>query len=542
MLLCLPLAILTAPAQPVQLTLGQNFVASTYALNSTALPPDSNGTIGPQHFVEFINGSVSIYNRTNGVLMSRKTNLQFWAAAGLILSSDSATSDPRVIYDSTTQRWFASQVDINATATDPTVYGNDFLLAVSATSDPRGPWHGVMFPADPDTSSFADFPTLGLDANAVYLSGDMYIGQTNPVGASLVSIPKADLTNSTPTAANRTWFGVMNYTNHGEVLQPAICFDGSVTGAVLGLGDIGYDSDPHSNVVFSVVQNGGTPTASLSAATSINVSPYVVPMNDNLGAPNFNPTQPDGTTNIMGDDGRLSARVYAVGGVLYAVHNTEVNNRIAIQWFRINAATHALLESGTIADNNLDLFYPCIAANSNGVVVIACNGSSINTFVSCYALAGVTINGVTQFGGLQLLQAGQVSYHGDDETYADLMGLPLSSRWGDYNSISVDPNDANRFWTIVMYPSDAANADVWSTQVTELVTTYRPALALSVTGNQAVVAWPGSATGYGLQATTNLANASAWLTVTNLPVLTNNNFTVTLPLTNAAARFFRLKK
>src|SRR5207245_583371 len=107
----------------------------------------------------------------------------------------------------------------------------------------------------------------------------------------------------------------------------------------------------------------------------------------------FDPLQPDGSTTLTANDARLGAKVYAVGGVLYAVHSTELNNRIAVRWYRINAANHALLESGTIADTNLDLFFPSICANANGTVVIACNGSGIDTFVSCFAVAGQIVNG-----------------------------------------------------------------------------------------------------------------------------------------------------
>jgi len=524
----------------VVVAIGQNFTGSTYGVNSAALPPDANGAVGPRHFMEFINGTVAVYNKTNGLSVQRKSNLKFWSDAGLIISPDSGVSDPRVIYDPSTQRWFASQVDYDSAVLDPTVEANDFLLAVSDTIDPTGHWHGFMFQADPDNGTFADFPTLGVDGNAVYLSGDMYQGIDNPVGPSLVSIPKADLIAGTPTIANRTWFGVMNSAERGQVLQPVICLDGSSTGSVLAMGDIGMDSDPHSNVVSFAVQNAASSNATLTAAISINVSPYVVPFNSVLGYPFFNPMQPDGTTYLAANDARLSAKVYAVAGVLYAVHSTEVNDRIAIRWYRINAATHALLESGTIADANLDLFFPSIAANAGGTIVIGCNGSSINTFVSSFAIVGATVNGVTTFASPTLLNAGTVSYHGDDEVFADLLGNPLSSRWGDYSATSVDPTDPNHFWTIQMFPSDAANSDVWSTQISEILTA-NPVLSITVSNATAVVSWPETAITFNLESNTNLLDSSGWTVVT--PNFSTNNGQVyyQTSLTNRA-RFFRLHK
>ena len=526
-------------------TIGQNFTGSTYEVNSSALPPDSNGAVGPRHFVEFVNGTVAVYNKTNGHSVQRKTNLKFWSDAGLIISPDSGVSDPRIIYDPLTQRWFVSQIDFDASSIDPTMEANDFLLAVSATADPTGQWHGFLFQVDPDNGFFADFPTLGVDSNAVYLSGDMYFGEDRPMGPGLVSIPKADLLASSPTIANRTWFGVMAISVRGQVLQPAICLDGSSTGNVLAMGDIGSDSELHSNMVLFAVQNGASTTATLSPPTSIEVLPYSVPFNADMGFPLFSAAQPDGTVTLQANDARLSASVYAVGGVLYAVHSTDLNGRIAIRWFRIDARTRTLLEFGTISDPTLDLFFPSIAANPDGVVVIAYNGSGSSTYISCFASTGETRNGVTSFGDRLLLKSGVVSYHDLGEILAELLGdPPVDSRWGDYSALSVDPFDSNRFWIIQSYPSDTGAFDegLWSTQITELVTTSpAPLLAITRSGSDAIVSWPASASGFHLESNTSLNALNQWTLVTSKFSTNSGRIYFQTPLTNTA-RFFRLHK
>ena len=536
--LCLLLAGVGVRAQ-VAVKIGQNFTGSTYGVNSAALPPDSNGAIGPKHFVEFINGTFAVYNRTNGHSVQRKTDIKFWSDAGLIISPDSGVSDPRVIYDPISQRWFASQVDYDATAPsgDPTFEANDFLLAVSAGSDPSGTWHGFMFQADPDSGNFADFPTLGVDSNGVYLAGDFFYGSDNPIGPGLVSIPKADLLAGTPTIANRTWFGVMDDSVRGQVLQPVICLDGSSSGNILAMGDIGNDSDPHSNLVSFAVQNAASPSATLTASTSINVSPYIVPFNPDAGVPLFTAVQPDGTATLQANDARLSAQVYAVAGVLYAVHSTEVNNHMAVRWYRISATTHALLESGTITNADLDLFYPAIAANANGTVIIGYNGSGIGTFVSCYAVAGQTVNGVTTFGNPILLQSGVTSYH---DLYEE-SGLATQSRWGDYSTVTVDPTDSSRFWFIGMYPSGTGSTfgdGIWSTQITQLLTAPLQ-LAISRSGTNVMVSWPGLAADSQLLSTTNLVPPVVWSNVTQTTLTNDSQAFVLVPI-SGRQQFFRL--
>jgi hypothetical protein len=525
------------PAVPV--SIGQNFTGSSFGIDSSAIPADGNGVIGPQHFVEFINGSFAVYNKTNGQNVKRIADSKFWSNAGVLLSTTDAVTDPRIIYDPTVQRWFASMVDLNAAAvSDPTLEANDFLLAVSDGADPRGTWHGFLFQADPDTGAFADFPTLGVDSNGVYLSAEMYHGEANPLGTALVSFPKTDLLAATPTIARRTWFGVMSYGQRGQVLQPAICFDGSSAGQMVATSDYGNDSSPHSNLVSFAVQNASGPGASLTTATFIPTLPWVVPDSAYLPGPAFAPIQPDGTDTLVANDARLSAKVYAVGGVLYAVHNTELNNHIAIRWYRIRAADQVLLESGTIADPNLDLFFPSIAANAYGVIVIGFNGCGASTFISCYAMVGQTFNGVTTFGNRVLLQASTLDYH----DFYEQLGLNTTSRWGDYSATSVDPSDPNRFWTLQMYATDSVDfGSVWTTQITELVTAPLVSLAIAPVGTNVTLSWSSAFAGFQLQSATNLVSPVAWSDVTQVRQTNGNQLVVQLPAPTGS-QFFRLKK
>jgi hypothetical protein len=518
------------------LTIGQNFTGSRFSANSSATPPDSNGAIGPVHFVEFINGSFAVYNKSTGQNVLRMSDVRFWTNAGVPLPAHSGVSDPRLIYDPAVQRWFGSMVDFDSNATpDPTLKGNDFLLAVSDTADPTSTWHGWLLRADPDNGTFADFPTLGVDTSAVYLSGDMYHGTNNPLGPSLVSFPKSDLLLATPTIANRTWFGVMSYGARGQILQPAACLDGSSAGRILATSDIGNDSSPHSNLVSFAVQNAGGPGATLSFAQIIPTAFWQVPDSAYLPAPTFAPVQPDGTSRLQANEARFSAKVHAVGGILYAVHNTELDGHIAIRWYRIRAADNVLLEWGTIADADLDLFFPSIAANLAGVVVIGFNGCSRGTYISCFAMAGQTVAGMTTFGGRVLLHASTVNYH---DLYEQL-GITSTSRWGDYSATSVDPTDPNRFWTIQMY---ASSSYIWATQISELITVPLPVLTMSGgAGTNLVVSWPSGAGAFQLEWATNLVSPIAWLGVTQGLTTNGGVVSVSVPATGTG-EFFRLRQ
>jgi hypothetical protein len=506
-----------APAQPV-VAIGKNFTASTLGVDSSAVPPDSNGAVGPAHYVEFVNGRFSVFRKSDGVKVKTMTDLIFWSQAGVSIPGGWDVTDPRILFDPASQRWFCSQVDFDGTAT---VNSNRFLVGVSATADPTGTWKGVAIAGDAGGNNFADFPALGIDSVGIYLSGDLFDTNSNPVGPTLVSIPKSSLLAATPTSAGMTSFGVLNYGARGNILQPAVCLDGSGQGHVLAVASIGIDNFgnfvTNTSIVLSQMKNAGGPgKATLGNSIFLTVPPYTVPLN---------PLQPDGTTSLDDGDARISGNVYEVGGVLFAVHATQFGGRAAIRWYRVDALNQNVLETGTITDPAKDLYYPSIAANAAGTIVIAFNGSGTSTFPSSFAVVGSTVNGLTTFGQPILLSSGKASYQNTDTT-----GI---SRWGDYSSTTVDPVDPTRFWTI---QEVASGASTWSTQVTELLT-GTPDLLFSSTATNLVLSWSGTL--FNLQTATNLA-APAWTTATQTFTTNNGVVTTQFPLT-ASAAFFRLQ-
>jgi hypothetical protein len=513
---------LQSPAAVV-VQIGHNFTGARFGVEAFGEPSDAAIAVGTSQVVEFVNGRYSVYHKATGGRTATMSDRDFWTSAGVVLSSRVGVSDPRIVFDPDSQRWFAVQVDVDAVSE----ITNRFLLAVSASGDAAGRWSGFAFPGDPLSDNFADFPTLGLDARGVYVGGDMFDGSGNHAGSILVAIPKSDLLATPPTVAGRTSIGTLDSTTHGSVLQPAITFGPASTSEfVLAVGDLGLDFQPHSTLLSFLVGGADLPgLATISDPTTLAVPPYSVPIN---------PPQPNGFHNLENGDARFSSMVSRVGDILYAVHGTEVgtgtNRRAALQWFTLDATKSAVIQTGTITHPELDLFYPSITANPDGTAVIAYNGCSASSFVSGYAVVGDTVNGVLAFGDPVLLQAGAASYQGVNLS-------TNSTRWGDYSAVSLDPVDPHRFWTLTGYPSTRT---AWSMRLTELIT--RPLLlSVASVGDSLLLAWPGAATGFTLQSSPSLSPGSAWTPVTPSPILTNDQFAVLLPANDPRA-FFRLAK
>ena len=511
--------------------IGQNFTGSTYGVNTVYRPADGDGAIGPNHFVELINGRFAVYAKTNGAVVESMTSLAFWQNAGIVIPGGQDVSDPRVVFDPGSQRWFASAMLFNSSTLD----GNSIVLAASSSADPTGTWRGVSLVADPVSGYFADFPTLGLDVNGVYLSANMFtpgLSGSN-VGSALISIPKADLLQAVPTATNATSFGILSFAGYGMVLQPVFNPMGTGNATVLAVGSLGVDFAFHSNLVATVISNASGPGAAvIGAPASIPIPAYFVPIN---------PPQPDPAANDLDDgDARISAIVRQVGNVIYAVHAVEANAHLdtntnwtgqaAIRWYKINAADRSIIQSGTLSDPVLHYFFPSIAANADGTVVIGCNGCSTNSFVSSYAFVGETVNGVTTFGPPLLLEAGSASYKDTQPSYG-------ATRWGDYSATSVDPTDPTRFWTIQMVPSAP---QVYFTQITEVRAVTQPALALALTSTNVTLSWPVTVASFDLQTASDLSPASVWSPASAIYATNSGVVLATVPASPAGA-FFRLK-
>src|SRR5205823_1549330 len=123
----------------------------------------------------------------------------FYGNAG-VTGLGTSLSDPRSVYDQASGRWFAVIITTESNS-------NSIVVAVSQTSDPTGVWKGARFVANTTAANFADYPTIAIDANALYIASNNFAGGSTFDGVSLTTLPKADLLNAAgPVVANRTHF------------------------------------------------------------------------------------------------------------------------------------------------------------------------------------------------------------------------------------------------------------------------------------------------------------------------------------------------
>ena len=433
----------TPPLTAQSVGIGANFRGSHLG-EAGFRPPDTMGAVGPNHVMLLINGRYELYTKNPSVsggdadgvpLVGHASNLDgFWTNQVGINNISNFSFDPRVTYDPIEQRWYAVAVDGSRSAS------SGYLLAVSETHDPTDGWTGFDFDADPTNVRWADFPMLGFDGSYVYMSANHFQISSGGSQYPLYAFPKSDLLAESPTIAN----------------QQVLLLDSSTNQVVRALDNLGPDTQAYH---LWEDGNNGVEINTITEAAGV--------LNSNTGFINFpiststplNARQPDGSNNLEVDDDRFSSRLVRINGSYWGAYTRRVGGDDVIRWFELDADTLAVKQVDTFTIAGQDLYYPSIAVNDDGDVVIgySASGPDAGEFPSVYASVGRTSGGVTTFDTPILLKQGVASYQN------------LASgrnRWGDYSNTVTDPADPNIFWTFQTW---ASASDQWSAQVTELI-------------------------------------------------------------------------
>jgi hypothetical protein len=138
-------------------------------------PPDTNGDVGPNHYIQTVNTSVGIYNKTGTRLAAFTFDTLFSAASTGTPCDNDNQGDPVVVYDALGDRWIVSDFAWS-NYTSGAMYQ---CMAVSQTSDPvSGGWYFYAWQTA-SGGKIPDYPKLGVWPDGIYLSANIYSTTTN---------------------------------------------------------------------------------------------------------------------------------------------------------------------------------------------------------------------------------------------------------------------------------------------------------------------------------------------------------------------------
>ncbi|HEY0404541.1 MAG TPA: FG-GAP-like repeat-containing protein [Pyrinomonadaceae bacterium] len=431
---------------------------------STVMPPDTNGDVGPNHYVQTTNFLFNVYNKTGTALLpgGRKYSQLFGPVGGICSTRNDG--DPVVLYDQLADRWMISQFCVG---TDPFTHQ---LIAYSKTPDPTGAYYLYDFQM-PDIH-FPDYPHFGIWHDALYMTGNVFanVAATAYYAGGSYAFDRTRMLAGDPAAS-------MIYIDTSTI-EPGL------------FGQLPADADgfqgPPANLPELICEFRATefgdafdaircyefrPNFDNPASTTYTVLP------DFATAP-FDPLQPNGRVDIEQPSPATAAHnLDSVGNRLmhrFTYRNlgtsaAPVNNYATIwtvnvsgvspttasnyqagsRWteFRRDPTTNAFSIrdqgtyvngpiSGTTGEND---WLGSIANDNQGNLAIGFSGSS-TTLLPTIKWAGRT---GAPSGTLDQGEATMFASTGAQ--------LATNSRWGDYSSINVDPTDDCTFWATNEY-------------------------------------------------------------------------------------------
>lgn len=457
-----------AAISPAIHTLANSFDGATLT-DTGAFPPDSMGTIGPTQFIAFENGRIRSFLKAgtaDGVLNADPD--VFFASVMTPVSGSvvlNFTSDPQIRYDRFTARWYLTIIDVPCTnATCTTTAPNRVLMSVSdaasnGTITGSTVWTFFQFQADPGTG-FCDYPSLGMDVNALYIGCNMFSSAGAFVGTNGYVVRKSTTLGVGPITV--TAFANMA-AGAGAGPESPRGVDNFDLGATEGY-FVGPDNASFSSISFRRVSNPGSATPTISANITVVVPTTTSPnrvehAGNTVGGANGNlDSLDDRFFQVMIRNGRMwtahNFRVSAAG-----VASTAVQSRNAVRWYEFQnlTTTPTVVQSGTVFDNAAtraaarQYWIPSVAVTGQGHAVMG------------MTMAGTPVGATPVFVG-RLVGDTLGTMNGPPTVAAATFGTTTANynppsdpggangrRWGDYSFTVVDPLDDMTVWTIQEY-------------------------------------------------------------------------------------------
>jgi len=372
-------------------------------------PPDTHGAVGTTHFVQITNSHIDMWTRQNTVVLPLAKSVTL---ATFFNYTAQTLFDPRVVYDSTWNRWI-----VTAEAFPESATVQRFFIGVSTSANPTSSFFiynlNVNLFAN---NNFWDFPQLGMDQDAVLITANIFNGNTF-LGADFFAVAKARLYNG-------LGFSVPVFTGLDGTLAPPIVRDQNSSTFLIA-------APPSGNTLFKYIAMNTSKIPTLAGPVNISVPAYTVPPSAH---------QP-GTTKLLDtSDSRFVNASTQNGDDLWQTHTIALGAFPSPKFYRLNTSTNTVGQSGFyFASATSDDFNASIAANSVG-----------NCFVTYTSTdASVGRNAQVRLSGKLSADAGISA--GPNAFTSPTFYHPSTDnpeRWGDYSAVTTDPLNAANAWLV----------------------------------------------------------------------------------------------
>lgn len=412
------------------------------------VPPDTQGDVSPNYYVQMINVIFAVYDKATGSrIYGPVPNNILWSGFGGPCETHN-DGDPIVLYDHLADRWLFSQLAIDNDSASPDAGGHE-CLAVSTGNDPRGPYYRYDFKL---ADGINDYPKIGIWPDGYYLTANEFnLEGTQFLGAMAVVLDRNAMLGGIGAATgvkfllSSTFCGILACSfslqpSHLEGPPPPagspntflMAFDLETWGGILDVSD-GYR-------LWNFATNWADPLSSTFTELPQIQSPAFDSELCGYG-PCVPQPAPGELLSAMSQFTmyRVQYRNFGTYQAMVVNHTVDSGNNVAgVRWAELRKATGgswSLYQTGTYAPNDgLHRWMGSIAMDKAGNIALGYNGSSSFTY------PGVRYTSRSPGDPLGTMSGGEVVMVAGSDVQVNSV-----NRWGDYSTMSVDP-DGCTFW------------------------------------------------------------------------------------------------
>jgi hypothetical protein len=429
-------------------------------------PPDANGAIGPNSYLEIVNSKIAIYTRAGAETTS--------ALLSALTGDANQLSDPTILWDPDTQRFYYNVWDINTATMRWGFSKNDNPTTIPGSFCN----YNASFGYTP--SNAPDYPKLGQSKGFLDIGVNFYptFSSQHATRSDLLWISKPQGSGSITTCPASSTFKTGKFMDlrnedgsQAFTPEPAAQTDPSKVGLVVASTDIECPDICGSGMQISVYQlkpKASDPTVpKLTKPQSITVSAFSSP-----------PDAPQQGSAFMIDtlDGRLMRAVSGIDPTLgttaiWVAHAVLGGAGSQVNWYEINsvpAKNPTIAQSGVVKKASLYVYDPGISPDRTVKPSGAAHGSAM--------VLGFTTSSSSAFTAAQMVskvgaaaQSGFVMVHASTVPDTNFGCVQLGyCRWGDYGGASADPASSlggatGDVWLSNQYTTGTADA-TWNWQ------------------------------------------------------------------------------
>ena len=412
------------------------------------VPPDTNGAVGATQYVQMVNVTIAVYDKSSGALRMPPAAIHsLWKGFGGLCEFGGGTpsyadgGDPVVLYDHLAGRWLITQLQYDSTLTQTAQ-----CIAVSTTSDATGTYNRYEYDFG---ANFPDYPKFGIWPDGYYNTINVFPAH-GFAGAEACAFDRVAMLAGAPASSicfqqPSTVSSLLPADLDGSTLPPA-----GAPNYMVSLAD-----STHLNF-FTFHADFKNPAAStFSGPTLIPVSPYseiCARATSSACIPEPNPGEKvDGLADRVMF--RLAYRNFGDHESLVVNHTVAGGALAGVRWYEIrNPASPFVYQQSTLIDPSVNYWMGSVAMDRAGNMALGFSASSQNLFPSVYVAGRPSTAPVGAMYGPLVLVNGS--------------GVQINSyrRWGDYSSMTVDPTDDCTFWYTQEYYATTGSLN-WSTRI-----------------------------------------------------------------------------